>query len=46
MGAGGLVLCAIVGFILLTLTLHVARFLGQVHGSLAKALLVARDGEA
>jgi hypothetical protein len=46
MGAGGLVLCAIVGFILLTLTLHVARFIGQVHGSLAKALLVARDGEA
>jgi uncharacterized membrane protein len=45
-GMGGLILCAIAGFILLTLTLHGARLIGRVHGSLAKALLVARDGEA
>lgn len=46
LGPAGLVLCAIVGFILLTLSLHVVRFLGKLHGSLAKALLVARQGEA
>jgi uncharacterized membrane protein len=46
MGVAGLVLCAITGFVLLTLSLHVVRFLGKMHGSLAKALLVARQGDA
>jgi hypothetical protein len=46
MGPAGLVLCAIVGFVLLTLLLHAARFLGQMHGKLAKVLLVARQSES
>jgi uncharacterized membrane protein len=46
MRPGGLVLCSIGGFILLTLLLHAVRFFGQMHGELAKALLVARPGEA
>ena len=46
MGTGGLVLCSIAGFLLFTLMLHAVRFLGRMHGSLAKTLLVARQGEA
>jgi uncharacterized membrane protein len=46
MGPAGLVLCSIAGFILLTLALHAVRFLGKMHGNLAKALLVARQAEA
>ena len=46
LGPVGLVLCSLIGFTLLTLVLHVVRFLGKMHGSLAKALLVARVGEA
>ncbi len=46
MGVGGLVLCAIAGFLLFTLMLHAVRFLGKMHGSLAKSLLVARQTEA
>jgi len=45
-GPVGLVLCEVVGFAALTLVLHAVRYLGQLHGSLAKALLVARDSEA
>lgn len=42
-GPFGLLLCAAIGFASLTLVLHAVRFLGQMHGSLAKALLVARS---
>ena len=45
-GMGGLLLCSLIGFILLTLLLHAARFTGQLHGKLAKVMLVARQGEA
>jgi hypothetical protein len=45
-GVVGLLLCSLIGFILLTLLLHAARFIGQMHGKLAKVLLVARQSEA
>jgi uncharacterized membrane protein len=45
-GVPGLLLCSLIGFILLTLLLHAARFIGQLHGKLAKVMLVARQAEA
>ena len=45
-GVPGLLLCSLIGFILLTLLLHAARFIGQLHGKLAKVMLVARQTEA
>ncbi|MBS0375661.1 MAG: sensor domain-containing protein [Proteobacteria bacterium] len=36
---------ALVGVVILTVTLHFARGLGQVHGGVARALLLSRDGE-
>jgi hypothetical protein len=31
----------IIGFILLTITMHLAKFVGKIHGKYAKALLVS-----
>ena len=39
------VLVPLVGLLLLTTLLHAVRGLGQLHGKLAKALLVSRSGE-
>ena len=36
---------ALVGIVVLTLALHLARGIGQVHGGIARALLLSRDGE-
>jgi hypothetical protein len=36
---------ALVGVVILTVTLHLARGLGQVHGRVARALLLSRDDE-
>jgi hypothetical protein len=36
----GLVLCGVVGILLLTATLHVARGVTKAHAGLAKAMLV------
>jgi hypothetical protein len=36
---------AIAGVLLLTVTLHLARGIGQLHGQLAKALLVSSGSD-
>ncbi len=41
----GTVFAAAVGLVLLTASLHAVRGLGAVHGALARALLLSRDGE-
>jgi len=41
----GTLLLAALGVVLLTASLHAVRGLGAVHGALARALLLSRDGE-
>jgi uncharacterized membrane protein len=41
----GTVVLALLGVLVLTASLHAVRALGMVHGSLARALLLSRDGE-
>jgi uncharacterized membrane protein len=41
----GTLLVALFGVVLLTASLHAVRALGAVHGALARALLLSRDGE-
>ena len=36
---------AVLGVLLLTAAMHGVRALGQVHGSIARTLLLSRDGE-
>ena len=41
----GTLVVALFGVVILTASLHAVRALGTVHGSLARALLLSRDGE-
>lgn len=40
----GQVFCMLTGAVMIVATLHLARFIGRLHGRLAKHLLVASEG--